>query len=59
MRDSLIATFLYSQAVKIPLLPVMALYFCVKLVVVPTILMVLFSIIDVILVEKINKLGRD
>jgi uncharacterized membrane protein YraQ (UPF0718 family) len=59
MRDALIATFLYSRAVKIPLLPVMVLYFGVKLVVVLTILMVLFSIIDVILVEKINKLGRD
>lgn len=58
MRDALIAAFLYNRAVKIPLLPVMVLYFGVKLVVVLTVLMVLFSIVDGIIVEKFNKLGR-
>jgi uncharacterized membrane protein YraQ (UPF0718 family) len=52
MRDALIATFLYNRAVKIPLLPIMVLYFGVKLVVVLTVCMILFSIVDGYLVER-------
>lgn len=54
MRDALIATFLYNRAVKIPLLPVMVYYFGLKLVVILTILMILFSVLNGLLVERLT-----
>lgn len=56
MKDSFIATFLYNRAIKPPLLPLMIHYFGIKLVVVLTVYMVIFSVINGILVEKIVKL---
>lgn len=53
MRYALVATFLYNRAVKLPLLPVMIHYFGVKLVVVLTVLMILFSVIDGVVVERL------
>ena len=54
MRDALIATFLYNRAVKIPLLPMMFYYFGLKLVVILTILMILFSVLNGLLVERLT-----
>jgi uncharacterized membrane protein YraQ (UPF0718 family) len=54
MRDALIATFLYNRAVKIPLLPIMIYYLGLKLVVILTILMILFSILNGLLVERMT-----
>ncbi len=56
MKDSFIATFLYNRAIKLPLLPLMIHYFGIKLVVVLTVYMVIFSVINGIVVEKIVKL---
>ncbi len=53
MRTSLIATFLYNRAVKIPLLPMMIYYFGVGFTFILTFYMVIFSIINGIAVEKI------
>jgi uncharacterized membrane protein YraQ (UPF0718 family) len=59
MRHALVATFLYNRAVKIPLLPVMIHYFGVKLVVVLTVLMVLLSVVDGMVVERIVATGEE
>jgi uncharacterized membrane protein YraQ (UPF0718 family) len=53
MREALIATFLYNRAIKIPLLPMMVLYFGPRLVVILTVYMILFSVLNGILVERI------
>lgn len=53
MRDALIAVFLYNRAVKIPLLPMMVYYFGIRIVVILTILMILFSILNGLLVERL------
>lgn len=53
MRMSLIAVFLYNRAVKIPLLPVMIYYFGVRIVAILTVYMIIFSILNGLLVEKI------
>jgi uncharacterized membrane protein YraQ (UPF0718 family) len=47
------ATFLYNRAIKIPLLPVAVLYFGIKYVVVLTALMVLFSVIQGVLIDRL------
>jgi len=51
MRDALIAVFLYNRAVKIPLLPIMIYYFGIRIVAILSILMILFSILNGLLVE--------
>lgn len=53
MRLSLIATFLYNRAIKLPLLPVIIFYFGWSFTLVLTVLMVFFSIVNGILTEKI------
>jgi len=53
MRDALIAVFLYNRAVKIPLLPMMIYYFGLKVVVIVTALMIVFSILNGLLVERL------
>ncbi len=57
MRDALIATFLYNRAVKIPLLPMMIYYFGLRLVAVLTMYMLLFSVLNGYLVERILSRG--
>jgi uncharacterized membrane protein YraQ (UPF0718 family) len=57
MRDALIATFLYNRAVKIPLLPMMIYYFGLKIVVILTIFMIVFSILNGLLVERLTVKG--
>jgi len=53
MRSGLIATFLYNRAIKIPLLPIMIYYFSLKFTILLTFFMILFSIINGILIDKI------
>ena len=53
MSNALIATFLYSRAIKIQLLPFLIYYFGWSFVVILTCYMVIFSVINGWLVEKI------
>jgi len=53
MKISLIATFLYNRAIKIPLLPLMILYFNLKYVIILTIVMIITSVICGIITEMI------
>lgn len=56
MKDGFIAAFLYNRAVKIPMLPMMIYYFGWPFTVILTGYMILFSIINGVLVEKLLKL---
>ena len=53
MREAFLVVFLYNRAIKIPLLPLMIYYFKTPLVVVLTFYMILFSIINGIVVERL------
>ena len=55
MRTALIATFLYSRAVKPPLLPLMVHYFGMAYTLILCLYLIIFSIINGILVEKLTK----
>ena len=48
-----LATFLYNRAIKVPLLPVALLYFGLKYVIVLTLMMIVFSVIQGMLVNKL------
>lgn len=54
VRDSLIAAFLYNRAVKIPLLPLMIFYFGWAFTIMLTFLMIVFSILNGLLVERLE-----
>ena len=53
MRDCFIAAFLYNRAVKIPLLPMMIYYFGLPFTAILTFYMILFSIINGFVVDKL------
>ncbi len=53
MKNSFIVAFLYNRAIKLPLLPIMVYYFGLKLVIILTFYMILFSVINGLLMEKI------
>ena len=53
VRNGLIVTFLYNRAVKIPLLTLMIFYFGLIYTVVLTLIMILTSILQGVIVEKI------
>ncbi len=55
MRDAYITAFLYNRAVKIPLLSMMVFYFGWLLVIVLNFYMIIFSVINGYVVEKIIK----
>jgi uncharacterized membrane protein YraQ (UPF0718 family) len=55
LKDGLIACFLYNRAIKIPLLPLAIVYFNWKYVVILTLVMVIISIIQGILINKLMK----
>ena len=55
MRSGLVAVFLYNRAIKIPLLPIMIYYFCIKFVILLSIYMVIASIIEGKIIEIIEK----
>lgn len=52
VKNSLIVTFLYNRAVKLPLIPIMIYYFGLKFVIILSLLMVIFSVINGLLVDK-------
>jgi uncharacterized membrane protein YraQ (UPF0718 family) len=58
MRDCFIAAFLYNRAVKIPLLPMMIYYFGLSFTVVLTFYMILFSIINGFVVDRLVQLNN-
>ncbi len=49
-----IATFIYNRAIKLPLLPIMLLYFSVKFIAVLTMVMIIASLIIGFIFEKIE-----
>jgi len=51
--NGFIAAFLYSRAIKIPLLPVIIFYFSLKYIIALTVVMIGFSVIQGITVNKI------
>jgi uncharacterized membrane protein YraQ (UPF0718 family) len=53
LKYGYIACFLYNRAVKIPLLPLMILYFSIQYVVVLTLVMIFMSIIQGITINKL------
>jgi len=55
LKYGLIACFLYNRAVKIPILPLMIFYFSLKYVIILTIVMVLMSVIQGIIIDKLMK----
>jgi uncharacterized membrane protein YraQ (UPF0718 family) len=57
MKDSLIATFLYNRAVKIPLLPMMVHYFGWDFTLTLSIYMILFSVVNGIVVQRLTQRG--
>ena len=59
MRDGLIAVFLYNRAIKIPLLPLMIYYFGPIFVLILLIYMVIASIIEGKIVEKIETFDKN
>jgi len=57
MKDSLIATFLYNRAVKIPLLPMMVDYFGWDFALALSIYMILFSVVNGVIVQRLTQRG--
>ncbi len=53
MRDGLVACFLYSRAVKIPLIPLMIYYFGLKFFLILLIFMLMSALIEGVIIEKI------
>ncbi len=53
VKNSLIVIFLYNRAVKIPILPMMIYYFGSLFVLILTIYMIIFSIINGLIVDKL------
>ena len=51
MKNGVIACFLYNRAVKVPLLPILIYYFGWKYVIILTVLMILFSVLQGIIVD--------
>ena len=58
MKNSLVAAFLYNRAVKIPLIPMMVLYFGWTFTIFLSIYMVLFSMINGLAVETLTRGGK-
>jgi len=53
LSNGLIACFLYNRAIKIPLLPIAITYFSLKYIIVLFIVMIVFSVIQGILINKL------
>jgi uncharacterized membrane protein YraQ (UPF0718 family) len=54
-KNGLISIFLYNRAIKIPFIPIIVYYFSLKFVILLTILMIIFSIINGIIINKLVK----
>lgn len=55
LRNNLIAIFLYNRAIKIPLVPMILYYFGLPFLLISTILMISFSLVNGYLVGKLVK----
>jgi uncharacterized membrane protein YraQ (UPF0718 family) len=55
VKESFLTTFLYSRAVKIPLLPMMVYYFGLSYTIIVTSLILIFSILNGVIVSYITK----
>ena len=53
VRKGLIAAFLYNRAIKIPLLPMIILYFGIVYTIILTVVMIFVSIIQGLIIEKL------
>jgi uncharacterized membrane protein YraQ (UPF0718 family) len=53
VRKGLIAAFLYNRAIKIPLLPMIIVYFGLLFTVVLTIVMMIISVVQGLIIEKL------
>ena len=58
MRDRLVAAFLYSRAIKIPLIPMMVFYFGWPFTIILSLYMVLFSVAIGVVVERLARGGQ-
>jgi len=58
LNNGLIACFLYNRAIKIPLLPIAIAYFGLNYVIILAVVMVIFSIIQGILINKIMEVKK-
>lgn len=58
VRNGLIATFLYNRAVKIPLLPMLILYFGITYTIILTIVMIIVSIFQGFITEKLIEVKK-
>ncbi len=54
-KNSLITIFLYNRAIKLPFIPLLIYYFSWQFVILVTILMIIFSIINGIIMDKLVK----
>ncbi len=54
MKDSLVATFLYNRAIKIPLMPVMIFYFGWAFTIILAFYMIVFSVVDGVIVGRFS-----
>ncbi|MEA2035957.1 MAG: hypothetical protein U9O94_00505 [Nanoarchaeota archaeon] len=59
IRNAYIAAFLYNRAIKLPLLPLLIFYFGLTYTIVLTIVMVIVSVFQGIIVEKMVGVVRD
>lgn len=57
VRNALIAVFLYNRNVKIPFLPVMAYYFGLRYTIIVSVLIILFSLLNGLLVGRLAESG--
>ncbi len=54
-KNGLISIFLYNRAIKLPFIPLMVYYFSIKFIIILTGLMIIFSLINGIIVNKLVK----
>lgn len=54
-KNGLISIFLYNRTIKLPFVPIIIYYFSLKFVILLTILMIIFSVINGIIINKFVK----
>jgi uncharacterized membrane protein YraQ (UPF0718 family) len=55
LKNGFIACFLYNQAIKIFLLPILLVYFDIKYVIILTIVMIFMSILQGLIINRLIK----
>ena len=58
VRNGLIATFLYNRAVKVPLLPMIIMFFGLKYTIILTAVMIITSLLQGMIVEKLLEVKK-